>query len=271
MAGIMKDSVQFFYVLRHIPFGGGKIAMTRMIWMMAAGFIAYFVKGFCGFANTLVFSSILSFRFDNVNISPVELILGIPANAFLVWKERRYADKKIWIPLTIFMLAGSTGGVLLLKYLDVTRIKSIFGVVVFCVALEMLIRMRQPESSQESSASKASTIGMILTGILSGILCGMFGIGALLAAYVGRATKDTRTFRGSISVVFLIENLYRFVLYAGTGILSAEVIRQAVFLFPCMIAGLGVGLGCAGRLDEKKVKTAVVVMLMISGAVLIRF
>ena len=262
--------------------------MSRMVWMAIAGFLAYFVKGFCGFANTLVFSSVLSFRFDNINISPVELILGIPANAFLVWKERKYADKKIWVPLTIFMLAGSTGGVVLLKYLDVDRIKSIFGVVVFGVALEMLLRERKNKLAENAQAetdggsersgncqskkvSKASAVGMLITGILSGILCGMFGIGALLAAYVGRATKDTRTFRGSISVVFLIENLYRFVLYAGTGILTASVVKQAVCLIPCMIAGLGVGLGCAGRLDEKKVKTAVIVMLMISGAVLIRF
>lgn len=242
--------------------------MSRIIWMAAAAFLAYFVKGFCGFANTLVFSSILSFRFDNINISPVELILGIPANAFLVWKERRYADKKIWVPLTVFMLAGSTGGVVLLKYLNVERVKSIFGVVVFAVALEMFFREKSASAGKCGSASRA---GMLITGILSGILCGMFGIGALLAAYVGRAAKDTRTFRGSISVVFLIENLYRFVLYAGTGILTAAVVRQALFLAPCMIAGLGVGLGCAGRLDEKKVKTAVIVMLMISGAVLIRF
>lgn len=236
--------------------------------MAAAAFVAYFVKGFCGFANTLVFSSILSFRFDNVNISPVELILGIPANIFLVWKERGYADRKIWMPLTIFMLAGSTGGVVLLKYLNVERVKSIFGVVVFAVALEMFFRGRSAGAGKNGNASRA---GMLITGILSGILCGMFGIGALLAVYVGRAAKDTRTFRGSISVVFLIENLYRFVLYAGTGILTVSVARQAFLLAPCMIAGLGAGVGCAGKLDEKKVKTAVIVMLMISGVMLIRF
>ena len=49
-----------------------------MGWMICAALCAYFIKGLCGFANTLVFTTILSFGYDNVNISPVELILGYP-------------------------------------------------------------------------------------------------------------------------------------------------------------------------------------------------
>ena len=37
------------------------------LWIIAA-FMAYFIKGLCGFANTLVFTSILSFGAANANI-----------------------------------------------------------------------------------------------------------------------------------------------------------------------------------------------------------
>lgn len=45
-------------------------------WMIFAVLCAYFVKGMCGFANTLVHSTILSFRENNINITPVEFLVG---------------------------------------------------------------------------------------------------------------------------------------------------------------------------------------------------
>ncbi len=62
---------------------------AEVMWWIAAIIAAFFVKGLCGFANTLVFTTILSFGNSNVNISPVELILGYPTNAILAWKERK--------------------------------------------------------------------------------------------------------------------------------------------------------------------------------------
>lgn len=62
-----------------------------IVWFIAA-FTAYFVKGLCGFANTLVFTTILSFGTANASISPVDLLLGYPANVILTWKNRRNLD-----------------------------------------------------------------------------------------------------------------------------------------------------------------------------------
>ena len=46
-----------------------------MIYWILATLTAFFIKGLCGFANTLVFTSILSFGIVNANISPVELLI----------------------------------------------------------------------------------------------------------------------------------------------------------------------------------------------------
>ena len=55
------------------------------MWVIAT-FVAFFVKGVCGFANTLVFTSILSYGTANVNISPTELLIGYPMNLLMTWK-----------------------------------------------------------------------------------------------------------------------------------------------------------------------------------------
>ncbi len=44
-----------------------------LLWIIAA-VCAFFVKGLCGFANTLIFTNILSSGVNNASISPVELL-----------------------------------------------------------------------------------------------------------------------------------------------------------------------------------------------------
>jgi len=65
---------------------------------------AYIVKGMCGYANTLVFSTIMSFTTNNINISPLELIVGYPSNILIAWKERKAVSAKVCVPLSILVM-----------------------------------------------------------------------------------------------------------------------------------------------------------------------
>lgn len=234
-----------------------------MVWWGIATIAAFFVKGLCGFANTLVFTTILSFENNNVNISPVELFLGYPTNIILAWKERRSIQWKICLPLALLVIAGSIPGILFLKNADTTVIKIIFGFVIILIGLEMLLREFRPGTIKQSSI----VLGVI--GVLSGLLCGLYGIGALLGAYVSRVTDDSHAFKANICIVFLVENTLRIVLYTLWGIVTWEILKQAVILLPLMLVGLALGMWSSKLLPEKIVKRAVVIMLMISGLALI--
>lgn len=94
------------------------------LWILAAA-AAFYIKGLCGFANTLVFTTILGFGASNVNISPVELVLGYPANIMLAWKNRKSLSAKVYIPLSLLVLAGNIPGAFLLKNADARFIKII--------------------------------------------------------------------------------------------------------------------------------------------------
>ena len=233
-----------------------------MGWMMFAAVCAYFVKGLCGFANTLVFSTILSFSTNNVNISPVELVLGLPSNIMISYKERKYVQWKVCLPLAGLVLLGDIPGILLLKNTNTQVIKGIFGFVIIAIGVEMLLReyMRKTKKSQ---------LLLITVGILSGILCGLYGIGALLAAYMGRVTDNSSSFKGNLCIVFLIDNLFRLVMYGVTGIITLATLKQSVVLFPFMALGLFLGMKGSSFLDEKKIKKLVIIMLILSGVSLI--
>lgn len=234
-----------------------------MVWWIIATLGAFFVKGLCGFANTLVFSSVLSFGMDNINISPVDLVLGYPSNVIIAWKERKASDWKIWSPLAFLVLLGNIPGILLLKNVNAQFVKIFFGFVIIGIGAEMLLR----EKYQRKTEEKKVILGII--GVVSGVLCGLYGIGALLAAYMGRVTEDNRSFRANICSVFVIENTFRIVVYAWMGIITFDVIKRVILLVPLMLAGLLMGMRSSRILDDKLVKKIVIIMLIISGVVLI--
>ena len=234
-----------------------------MFWWIVATICAFFVKGLCGFANTLVFTTILSFGNSNVNISPVELILGYPTNIILAWKERKSIKWSVCLPLALLVIIGSIPGVLFLKNADTSIIKMIFGVVIILIGLEMLLREFQAKKIKQSKV----VLGII--GVLSGLLCGLYGVGALLGAYVNRVTDNSSSFKANICVVFLIENTFRIILYGLWGIITWDIVKQAIVLIPFMLIGLVLGIFSGKFLDEKVIKKIVIVMLIVSGVALI--
>ena len=233
-----------------------------LLWMIAAVF-AYFVKGLCGFANTLVFTSILAYGENNAVIAPVDLLVGCPANMLMAWRYRREADWHVWLPMAVMMMIGIIPGVFFLKNVDARIVKMIFGAVVTGIGVEMLLRERS------HGVRKGSKPVMMVIGVLSGVLCGLYGVGALLAAYFSRTTTDSRAFKGSLSIVFLLENLFRVVLYSVTGVFTWTIVKRAALMLPCMALGLFIGMKSAGRISEKSAKRIVIVMLIVSGVALI--
>ena len=193
-----------------------------MIYWILATLTAFFIKGLCGFANTLVFTSILSFGIVNANISPVELILGYSTNLMLIRKERASLKTKIWLPLTAIVLVGDIPGILLLKNVDVRAVKIAFGFIIIALALEMFFRENGGKMGRQSGLA----LGAI--GIISGVLCGLYGVGALLAAYMSRVTDSSQEFKANICMVFCIENTFRIILYTILGIITPGTARQAV-------------------------------------------
>lgn len=234
-----------------------------MFWWIVAAICAFFIKGLCGFANTLVFTTILSFGNNNINISPVELILGYPTNVILVWKERKGIRWDVCIPLAVLVIAGSIPGALFLKNADTDVIKIVFGVLIIFIGIEMLLREMQSKRVKQSKAVLA------VIGVLSGLLCGLYGIGALLGAYVNRVTDDSSSFKANICMVFWVENTFRIILYAMWGIITFDILKQAVILIPFMLTGLLLGMLSSKFLNENLVKKLVIVMLIVSGAALV--
>ncbi|WP_026660847.1 sulfite exporter TauE/SafE family protein [Butyrivibrio sp. AC2005] len=234
-----------------------------MITWIIATFAAFFIKGLCGFANTLVFTTILGFGVNNVNISPVELVLGFPSNCILTWKNRKKLDARIYLPMILLVLLGSIPGAFLLKNVDARNIKIVFGVVVVLVGTEMMLK------EYDRIHMKDSKIVLMIVGLLGGLMCGLFGVGVLMAACVSRVTNTSEEFKANLSVIFIVENIFRIIMYGTIGLITPDSLKLVVCLVPFMLAGVFAGMKSATVLNEKLVKKLVIVLLIISGLALI--
>ena len=226
------------------------------LWIIAT-VVAYFIKGLCGFANTLVFTTILSFGTPNVNISPIDLLIGYPTNLILTWENRKKLDSKVYLPLIALVIIGSIPGVFMLKNVNTSIIKLIFGVVVIVLGLEMLLR----EYSKDSG--KSSRILLAIIGVASGVLCG------LLAAYVSRVTDDSQSFKANISAVFIVDNTFRIILYSTLHILTLDTLKRSLILIPFVLIGLIAGMKCSSIMNKNLAKKITALLLVISGISLV--
>ena len=215
----------------------GTVNPEMILWFIAA-FTAYFVKGLCGFANTLIFSTILSFGAAN-------------------------ASTKVYLPLAILVLAGSIPGALILKNVDVRSIKLVFGFVVIALGMEMFTR------EFRKNRACASKLVLAIIGITAGMLCGLFGVGALLAAYVSRVTETNSSFKANISAVFIVDNTFRIILYKALGLLTLGTVKAVLLLIPFALLGLFTGMKCCGHMNEKNVRKITTVLLILSGISLV--
>lgn len=232
------------------------------LWIIAT-VVAFFVKGVCGFANALVFSSILSFGTDNVNISPVGLLLDYPANIIMAVKERKHIQWKLCLPIAGIVLVGSIPGIFFLKNINAAYVKKGFGIVIAMIAIIMLIR------ELTGKKGKKSKVLLFVIGLASGILSGLYGIGILLATYMKSVTEDTHVFKANLCVVFLIENTCRIISYSIMGIITLQVLKRAAILWPIEIAAIALGMICSRFMNEKIIRLIVIAMLIVSGIALV--
>ena len=231
-----------------------------LVWS-AAAFAAYFVKGLAGFGNTPVHTGLMAFFRTNAELTPVDYILTLPANTAILCRYRKYLRREMWLPGALVTMAAVVPGAIILKEMNSGVLKVIFGFVILAAGADML------RSRSDSRPAPGRSMRLALTA-LSGLVSGMFGIGLLLAAVMGRTVRDSRELKANLTAVFVADNIGRGIMYGVTGLLTAQAALTALFLTPAMGLGLFAGVKSAGRLSEKTVRRCTAAVLMACGVLL---
>lgn len=233
-----------------------------ILWIIAA-LIAGFIKGLCGVGDAPVFSSLMSFAENNIDISPVSLIPSLPANALITWQNRKSLQKKVWVPMALLLIAGTIPGTILLKNADTGKLKLFFGFFIIFIGILMLW------NELSFRKIKPSKWLLFAVGVISGLSSGLFGIGVMLVVYISMTTDDMSAFKGNICAIFFSENLARLVMYLILGMFTSSVLTHAALILPFQFAGIFLGMKSASYLDERKAKLTVMSVLILSGIAIV--
>ncbi|MBQ6509759.1 MAG: sulfite exporter TauE/SafE family protein [Flexilinea sp.] len=233
-----------------------------VLWIIAA-LVSAFIKGLCGVGDAPVFSSILAFRYDNIQISPVSVMMSLPANILLAVKNRKALRRSLWLPLTVLIISGNVPGILLLKNTDTRVLKVWFGFFIILVGILMLLNELSPKKR------RPSRILLVLIGVLAGVTSGLFGIGVLLIIYVTQTTDNLEEFKANICMVYAAENATRLLLYIILGVFTMAHLKRALMVFPFILIGIFLGMKSAAYLDERRAKIVIMCMLIFSGVTIV--
>ena len=234
-----------------------------MIWLWLSTLCAFFIKGLCGFANSLVFTTLMSFRESIINISPIILILNFPTNLIMVWNGRKAINWKICGPLCAMVVAGIIPGTFIFTNTDTRLLEGIFGVVVVLIALEMLFRKQKVRQPGQKVGWK-----LTLLGVLSGFVCGFCNTGVLVGTYLTKVTDNTQAFKANACIVYFMTDCIKILMFILLGVLSREILWQSITLFPIAMLGLWLGMKSSKIMNEAIARKIVLIMLIISGLAL---
>ena len=235
-----------------------------MIWLCIVTLFSFVIKGLCGFANSMVFTTLLSFRNSIVHINPINLLLNYPSQLVLIWNYRKFIDYKICGPLCLTTLIGVIPGVIFFKNANISLLEIIFGAFVVIIALDMLFGRKK-----QTAARTQKSLRMTLLGVLSGFACGLCGIGVLVGAYISKVTDDTRVFKANASIVYFMTDTVKIVLYACMSILTVNILWESLLLLPVSLLGLWLGIIASKHMNEALVRKLVLIMLVLSGLALV--
>lgn len=238
--------------------------LWTILFIFAIQLLAYTIKGLIGFGNPLISAPLLSMRLDNVVITPGTLLLDCPINAYITWKNRRSFQWRRVLPLLLAVMAGVVPGTLLLRFSLPWVIKTVLGVVVVGLGVEMATRNRRAAGSRPEHSWVRYVVA-----VCSGVCAGLFGINMFIVAYLQRTARDYQEFKGSMCFLFLGENLFRLCVYAVSGLLTRDVLFFGVASIPAAVLAMALSNFLAPRLKEQNLQKAATVLFILGGVSII--
>lgn len=224
----------------------------------------YTVLGFTGFGSALVIVPLLSWIWPLGTVVPLALMMSVLASGHL---GLRRGAKARWMELARLaptFLLGGLGGLYLSRAAHASAWPpALLGVYVMLVGARGL---RHSHVAAPLSSAWGWPVGMLV-----GIIEVWFGTaGPLLVIYLTRRIPDLQELRATLAVGVLGVVLTSLILLLLDGrIALLPALPTLVGLAAAALLGVRIGDALAQRVDAERVRKAVYLLLMLSGASLL--
>ena len=221
--------------------------------------VAFIIKGLVGFGDPLLYTPLLSSMFPNAVITPGIMPISLILNTRIVWKNRAHFSSKIVFPISFFVLLGIVPGTFLLRYGSPQILKLLVGLVIIGIGIEMLTRKSTPQA-------RPNAIVRSFVSLFSGITAGLFGMNLLFLAYLERVSCNREEFRSNVCFVFMLEGIFRGVLYLWNSMFTRESLMLSLVALPAALLGMKLG-AIFDRHTSNQLSHKYIIYVFIAGGV----
>jgi len=238
------------------------LPLPHLLWIGAAVFGAYVIRGMSGFGAGLVAAPLLALVLPVHVVVPMSGLLVFVLFVFLTIRDRAsviWRELKLLAPPTV---AGVVAGLFLFRSLDNALLLVMLGSFLILYASYMLAMHAFGLPQFRCSERWAVPLGF--TGAFFDTLFGGGG-GTLVVIYMQARGIGRVEFRATVAMLWFIEMIARIGGYAVAGFYTREVLILVAALLPVVWAGTWVGERLGNRVSPQTFSRILAVLLMASG------
>jgi uncharacterized membrane protein YfcA len=232
-----------------------------IVWIGA--FFGAFAAGGAGFAFALAASAIWLHVLDPLHTTAMVVASGTLLHGILIWPIRRSIEiARLW-PFVAGAAFGIPAGVALLSHTRPDIIRAAIGVFLVAYGVYALTAPQLPYFGRGGRAADA------MVGFAGGVLGGLGGYSGVLPTIWTQVRGWPKEVARGLYQPFIV--FAQVVTLAIIGTISVD--RAGIFLFlttiPALALGAWLGLRVYGRLNDRRFRQVLSVMLLLSGLTLL--
>jgi uncharacterized membrane protein YfcA len=239
------------------------LVTVKTIALVSLGaFLGGLAAGAAGFAFGMVATGVWLHAIDPVHSAILVVSGGAIIQAGTIWPLRRAIElPRLW-PFLIAGLAGIPLGVWLLVRTDAAALKAGLGAFLAAYGAYALLTPRLPRIERGGRLADAAI------GFLGGILGGIGGYSGVLPVIWSQLRGWPKEVARAVYQPFIVMAHVVTLALIGAVAMDAQGLILLLIALPWLIAGGMIGWRIYGRLDERRFRQALAVMLVVSGVIL---
>ncbi|ENJ4070664.1 sulfite exporter TauE/SafE family protein [Enterobacter hormaechei] len=242
---------------------GVMLDYTTVAMVIAIMFLYTFVGICAGFGGALTTMPLITLLIPLKMAAPMSVIVGTATALYATWLSRKETNWKSALVLIVFSLAGIPIGIYALSYLPDHIMKIGLGSFLILYSFYSLFIPRLPVYDKNWIAMP--------TGVIAGALGSAFSTnGPPVVIYGMLRNLAPAAFRGTLNAFFTANNIAIIGGLTSSGILTISTVKLVAFCIPTMILGSLVGQYVHKRIPVNTFRVVVFLLLITSGAMLIK-
>lgn len=233
--------------------------MSTAVFAAVAGVVvvAAFVQGTTGLGFALIVAPVLGLV--RPHLLPVSLlVLMIPLNVYVAWRERARLDRDGAKVITVGRLVGTLGGLLVLAVVPTGGLRLLIGAFTVLAALAAIV----------APPFRPGRVTFLVAGTVTGVTETSTGIGGPPLALTYQH-QPAAVLRSTVAFCFVVGEVLSLAVLTATGRVDVEQITAALLLVPALAVGAVLSRWSHHRLDGPLMRRAVLGFALVSGAVVI--